>query len=325
LAFDPIWLDSTHRYVAFIASSDHTIQDTNLMSKPIFRLVDSLPENNLTVKSLKALDFVAPGQWTNLVGFEHTIKVISGESDQAMIQKIGERAIALYNDKKQGYQRAVWLYQTVESMSNVLGFTALVNKVGEKVHLLGFLNRITPKADKAQGIDFSVKLVTELLAYTAINGIPGDSIGDFVKGLTHYKDEALMRMAALICFDGIIPLGPDYIEKALNFLKVGGPSALEENDSFQRIKSVIPGSGTAEQLGLLQKSVDSVSGWMNSFSKQHDLSAPKIVDNLKHFIQITDDRLDFVAALIDETTDYYEHTGIQSVARSLIERAVNEI
>ena len=35
--------------------------------------------------------------------------------------------------------------------------------------------------------------------------------------------------------------------------------------------------------------------------------------------------LHFVAAFIDETTDYYEHTGIQSVARSLIERAVNEI
>ena len=121
------------------------------MSKPIFKLVDSLPENNLTVKMLKALDFVAPGQWKNLVGFEHTIKVVSGETDQAMIQKIGERAIALYNDKKQGYQRAVWLYQTVESMSNVLGFTALMNKVGEKIHLLRFLNHITPKADKAQG------------------------------------------------------------------------------------------------------------------------------------------------------------------------------
>ena len=78
------------------------------MSKSIYKLVDSLPENNLTVKMLKALDFVVPGQWKNLVGFEHTIKVLSGESDQAMIQKIGERAIALYNDKKQGYQRAAW-------------------------------------------------------------------------------------------------------------------------------------------------------------------------------------------------------------------------
>ncbi len=295
------------------------------MSKPIFKLVDSLPENNLTVKMLKALDFVAPGQWKNLVGFEHTIKVVSGESDQAMIQKIGERAIALYNDKKQGYQRAVWLYQSVESMSNVLGFAALMNKVGEKIHLLRFLNRITPKADKAQGIDFSVKLVTELLAYTAINGIPGDSVGDFVKGLTNYKAEALMRMIALMTVDGILPLGPGYLDKALSFLQQGGPSALEENDSYQRIKSMIPGGSTVEQLGLIQKSVSSVSDWMTSFTKQHDLSADKILGSLRQFIEISDDRLDFVAAMIDETTDYYEHTGIQSVARSLVERAVNEI
>jgi hypothetical protein len=295
------------------------------MSKPIFRLVDSLPDNNLTVKMLKALDFVAPGEWKNLVGFEHTIKVLTGETDQAMIQKIGERAIALYNDKKQGYQRAVWLYQTVESMSNVLGFTALVNKIGEKIHLLRFLNRITPKADTAQGIDFSVKLVTELLAYTAINGIPGDSIGDFVKGLTNYKGEALIRMVALMTVDGLVPLGPDYVSKALGFLQKGGTTALEQNDAYQRIKSAIPGGSTVEQLGLISKSLSSVSDWMTSFTKQHDLSAAKVLSSLKHFIDITDDRLDFVAAMIDETTDYYEHTGIQSVARSLIERAVNEI
>jgi hypothetical protein len=295
------------------------------MSKPIFKLVDSLPENNLTVKMLKALDFVAPGQWKNLVGFEHTIKVLTGETDQAMIKKIGERAIALYNDKKQGYQRAVWLYQTVESMSNVLGFTALMSKIGEKIHLLRFLNHITPKADKAQGIDFSVKLVVELLAYTAINGIPGDSVGDFVKGLTNYKDEALMRMVALMTVDGILPLGPGYLDKALSFLQKGGPSALEEHDSYQRIKGMIPGGSTVEQLGLIQKSVSSVSDWMTSFTKQHDLSADKILTGLRQYIEITDDRLDFVAAMIDETTDYYEHTGIQSVARSLVERAVNEI
>jgi hypothetical protein len=295
------------------------------MSKPIYKLVDHLPENNLTVKMLKALDFVSPGQWRNLVGFEHTIRALTGETDEAMIQKVGERAIALYNDKRQGYQRAVWLYQTVESLSNVLGFTALMSKVGEKIHLLRFLHRITPKADTAQGIDFSVKLVTELVAYTAINGIPGDSIGDFVKGLTHYKDEALMRMIALICVDGILPLGPNYVDKALSFLQKGGTSALEQNDSYQRVKSVIPGGSTAEQLGLIQKSVGSVADWMNSFTKQHNLDAQKILSNLKRFVELTDDRLDFVAAFIDETTDYYEHTGIQSVARSLIERAVNEI
>ena len=52
---------------------------------------------------LDAVDAVAPGQWRNIVGFENTIKVITGETDQDLIQKIGERAIRLYNDRSQGY------------------------------------------------------------------------------------------------------------------------------------------------------------------------------------------------------------------------------
>jgi len=40
---------------------------------------------------------------------------------------------------------------------------------------LGF-KPITPKADKAQTIDLSLKLVAELVAFCQINGIPGDSI-----------------------------------------------------------------------------------------------------------------------------------------------------
>jgi hypothetical protein len=36
------------------------------------------------------------------------------------------------------------------------------------------------------------------------------------------------------------------------------------------------------------------------------------------FIQIADDNLDFVAAFLDQSTNYYEHTGIQTVTRKLI-------
>ena len=79
------------------------------MSKPIYKIVDELPATNMTVRMLQALDWVVPGQWKNVVGFENTVKEVTGESDQAFIQKVGERAIALYNDKSQGYQRALWL------------------------------------------------------------------------------------------------------------------------------------------------------------------------------------------------------------------------
>jgi hypothetical protein len=296
-----------------------------MSATPIFKLVDSLPENNLTTKSLHALDFVAPGQWRNLVGFENTIKVITGEADQALIQKIGERAIALYNDRSQGYQRAVWLYQTAESTSNALGSAALANKVGERFHILSLLSKVTPKADKAQSIDFSVKLVVELVAFCMRNGLPGDSLGDFVKSLTHYKDEALIRMAALICFDGLLPLGPDYLSKLIDMLGQSGPAQLEENPTYKRVHSLLPGGVTKDKLGFIQKSMGSVQSWMASFTTGHNLTPATIVANLKTFLDVTDDRLDYVAAFLDLTTNYYEHTGIQSVARSLIERAVNEV
>ena len=37
------------------------------------------------------------------------------------------------------------------------------------------------------------------------------------------------------------------------------------------------------------------------------------------------DRLDYAAAIIDMSTNYFLHTGTQSVARSLIARAANEV
>ncbi len=296
-----------------------------MSATPIFELVDKLPENNLTTKALHALDFVAPGQWRNLVGFEKTIQVLTGETDQALIQKIGERAIQLYNDRSQGYQRAIWLYHMAESMSNALGVAALANKVGERFHILSLFSKITPKSDKAQTIDFSVKLVVELVAFCQINGLPGDSIGDFVKSLTHYQDEALIRMAALICFDGLLPLGPDYLNKLLSLLGQSGPAQLEENATFQRVRSLVPGGEPKGQFGFIQRSMGSVKDWMAGFTTQHALTPTKVLDGLKGFLDVTGDRLDYVAAFLDLTTNYFEHTGTQSVARSLIERAVNEI
>jgi hypothetical protein len=296
-----------------------------MSATPIFKLVDDLPKDNLTTKMLHALDFVAPGQWRNLVGFEETIRVITGESDQALVQKIGERAIQLYNDRSQGYQRAVWLYQTAESVSNTMGAAALANKVGNRYKIASLLTKITPKADKAQSIDFSVKLVVELVAFCQRNGLPGDSIGDFVKSLLHYKDEALIRMAALICVDGLLPLGPNYLEKLLSVIGQSGPAELQGNTTFQRVHSLVPGGDPKGQLGFIQQSMGSVKNWMSDFTTQHSLTQDKVLGSLHGFLDAADSRLDYVAAFLDLTTNYYEHTGIQSVARSVIERAVNEI
>lgn len=295
------------------------------MSKPIQDLVDDLPTNNLTVSMLRSLDFVAPGEWQNTTGFVNTIRTVTGETDESLIQQIGERAIYLYNDRSQGYQRAMWLYQTVDSTDKALGAAALANKVGERIPLLGFLNKVTPKADKAQTIDLCLKLVAELVAFCQINGIPGDSIGDFVASLGEYSGESLMRMVALVCVDGLIPLGPDFIQRALLTLNQTTPQELEKNTTFQNINDAIPGNNSAGKLNFIGESFDSVKGWMSDLVISRGLTPQKVVDNLQQFMQFADDKLDYLAAFLDVSTNYYEHTGTQTLARRLIERAVAEI
>ncbi|NJN02097.1 MAG: hypothetical protein HC873_08670 [Leptolyngbyaceae cyanobacterium SL_1_1] len=295
------------------------------MSKSIYELVDELPERNMTVYALRSLDFALPGEWDNVIGFENTIGKVTGETNEALIQQIGERAIQLFNDKSQGYQRALWLYQTIDKTGGALGTAALANKVGEKVPFLGFLNQITPKAEKAQTIDLSLKLVTEVVAFCQINGIPGDSIGDFVRALGDYSGESLMRMAALVSFDGIVPLGPNFIRQAGSVLNRLGPKELEENSAFQRLRDLIPGKSTAQQLGFIEASFNSTKDWMGSFVAQKGITPEKITRSFQKFVDIADDKLDYFGAFLDISTNYYEHTGVQTLARRLVERAIAEI
>jgi hypothetical protein len=295
------------------------------VSKPIFELVDQLPTSNMTTRALKSLDFVIPGEWDNLVGFKNTIRTVTGEEDEELIQEIGDRAVYLFNDRSQGYQRALWLYQTIDSAGSALGAAALANKIGEKVPLLGFLSNLTPKPNKAQSIDLSLKLVVEVVAFCQINGIPGDSIGDFLGALGDYGGESLMRMAALVCFDGLIPLGPDFIMKVQSVLSGMGPSDLEDNPGFSRIKDSIPGDDSQSKLGFIGESFGSVSGWMRDFVADKGLTPEVVTNNLQNFIEFTDDKLDYLGAFLDVSTNYYEHTGIQTLARRLIERASAEI
>ncbi|MGL6341075.1 MAG: hypothetical protein ACRC80_18295 [Waterburya sp.] len=296
------------------------------MSESIFELVDKLPSNNITTMMLRSLDSIVPGEWENTVGFVNTIRKVTGETDENLIQQIGDRAVWLYNDKSQGYRRAMWLYQSVDSADKALGSAALANKVGNKIPLLGgLLTKVTPNPEKAQALDLCIKLVVELVAFCQINGIPGDSIGDFVNALADYSGESLMRMTALVCVDGLIPLGPDFLLKAQSTLGGIGPKELESNSTFNGVKESIPGGNTKGQLDFIGRSFDSVKSWMADFVSSKNLTPEKVMQNLQSFLEFSDDKLDYVAAFIDVSTNYYEHTGTQTLARRLIERAFDEI
>lgn len=294
------------------------------MSKKIYEIVDKLPTGGLTVMALKSLDTFIPGQWENLTGFDNTIKTVTGETDEAMVTAIGERAVALFNDKSQGYQRALWLYQTVDSASGMLGTAALANRIGQDT-FLGFLKNLTPKPEKAQTIDLSVKLVTEVVAFCQINGIPGDSLGDFLKALGDYGSESLMRMTALVAFDGVIPLGADFSSKVLSAMKNMSPSELEKNQTFKGVQEDIPGNDSKGKLSFITESFEATRGWMDKLVAEKGITQSRVVDNLSHFLEGSKTKLDYLGAFLDISVKYYEHTGVQTLARRLIERAVAEL
>lgn len=285
------------------------------MSDSIVELVDSLASDNMTVKVLNALDFVVPGEWENTVGFDNMIEVVTGESDPDTILDIKNKAIELYNDEDNGYQGAIWFYQTIDSADKALGTAAMANKIGEKIGLFGFLNKLTPKADTTQSVDLCLKIVAELIAYSKLNGLDILKPGEFVAELSdNYKGPGLMRMAALVAIDGLLPLGPDFLQKVQDMLTNDGGS-FEDNAVFGAIGNFIPGD---DKLGFIGDTFGAVSGWMENLVGSVGLTPEGIFESIGGFIEFSDDSLDFVAAFLDQATNYYEHTGIQTVARRLI-------
>ena len=58
---------------------------------------DRLPTAGITIGALKALDWVAPGQWDNVVGFENMLSAYTGESDPSLLQQVSDRALQLFD------------------------------------------------------------------------------------------------------------------------------------------------------------------------------------------------------------------------------------
>lgn len=290
------------------------------MAESIVDLVDNLPSNNMTVKVLKALNYIVPGEWENVVGFDNTIGKITGETKPKKIKKIREKAIELYDDKKNGYQTAIWLYQTLDSTDKAVGAAALADKVGDTFSFIPFLKQLTPKADTLQSIDLKLKLVAELIAYCKLNGLTL-SPQKFAASLKeNYQNEALMRMVALVCIDGVLPLGANFVSKIEN--DITQRENLENNPAFSAVTQLIPSS---DKKSFINESFLAVENWMNNLTNSVGLNRESISSHLSNFIQIADDKLDYLAAFLDTSTNYFEHTGIQTVARKLIKQAYQEV
>lgn len=291
----------------------------------LHQALSGLPTNNLTVKMLRVAGNLTGAEWENITDLEQLIGKVTGETDQKLIQTIGERAVKLYADPKERYQRAMRIYRLVDDFDKLVGVASMAGQVGERVSFLKFLDRLVPKDEKLQAVDAGAKLLAELAAFTAINGIPGDSVGDFARSLANSANEDRLRVATWVVVEGVLPFGPDFLQLIERQISAMGSGDLQRSALFQKVGEVMPESSPDQRKNLLLRTLSESSGWMQSLVASRGLTREAIGQKLGSIVDIGDRGLDFVAAAIDAGTNYFEHTGTQSVARQIVKRAYGEI
>jgi hypothetical protein len=292
------------------------------MTETLNEALDSLPGTSLTTILLGALDVFVPGEWENITSLEAMAKSVTG--DDSVVQQVGERAIALFADPEQGYQRAATVFRMVDHESTVAGVASALDMIGDRVNALSWLHAITPKHDTTQGIDAGVKLLSEMVAFCLTSGIPGDSVSDFAGAIVDYGKEEKMRLASWLAFDCVLPFGPEFLGKVMDAVRGLDPNDLPGHAVLSKIADYMPGDW-ADKKRTLESTVESVGGHLESLASSSNITRESVLDRIRGYVELSDDKLDAAAAMIDSLTNTFEHTGIQTVARRVVSRAYGEI
>ena len=294
------------------------------MSSVLERL-DRLPRRNLTVLAIKGLSILVPGGWQNITRADDLIGDVLGSADPELIRQVRARADLLSRARHEGYGRALSLYDAVNRSQKAAGGLRLLANIGGALPLVKRVADLTPTSETLQAADLSLKVAAEMLAFTQVNGLPGDSFGDFAAALGEYAGEARIRMAALICFDALLPLGDQALQRLDGLLGGVSQRDLHQLPAYGGLASMLPGRGDGAHLTFLRRGVDQWLGWAGGFSSKLGLSGQKAVQALESTLGPWQGSFQQMATFLDAFTDTYQHTGVQAVARRLVERAAAEI
>ena len=300
------------------------------MATPIEAL-EALPETGLTISALEALDFVVPGEWQNVRSFDALIAEVTGIDKPGVVAAVRRRAEQLQTTDLR-YAQAIQIYTLVDTVDQVAAGAAVASKVGGLLGSLGgslgFLEKITPKPETTQSIDAGLKLIAELVAFGRLNGMPNTSpegLARFAGALTDYGRYDLMRIAAWVVFDGLLPLGPDFVAKLTSNFKGLASDKLVGHDAFKSLSAQLPGATASEKQAFIVKTLDSTAEWITGFVEEKGLTQEKIMGQLKGSLSLAQGSMDYVAAAIDASTNHTTHTGTQTVARALARHSYEQV
>ena len=295
------------------------------MSATVLERLERLPRRNLTVLALRGISTLVPGGWQNQTSPEELISDVLGSDDLELVQQVRARADELSRARHEGYRRALSLYDAVNRSQKAAGGLRVLANVAGALPLVKRLAVLTPASQTLQAVDLSLKVAAEMLAFTQVNGLPGDSFAAFGDSLREYSGEARVRMAALVCFDALLPLGDNALHRLDDLLGQVGSRELHQLPSYAGMASLLPGRGDAAHLSFVRRGVDQWLGWADGFVGDLGLSGQRAVRALEATIGPWHGGMEQLATFLDAFTDTYSHTGEQAVARRLVERAAAEI
>jgi hypothetical protein len=295
------------------------------MSATVLERLERLPRRNLTVLALRGISTLVPGGWQNQTSPDELISDVLGSDDPELVQQVRARADQLSRARHEGYRRALSLYDAVNRSQKSAGGLRVLANVAGALPLVKRLAVLTPASQTLQAVDLSLKVAAEMLAFTQVNGLPGDSFGAFTDSLNEYAGEARVRMAALVCFDALLPLGDNALHRLDGLLGQVSNRDLHQLPSYAGMASLLPGRGDAAHMGFLRRGVDHWLGWADGFVGDLGLNGQRAVRALETTIGPWHGGMEQLAMFLDAFTDTYSHTGVQAVARRLVERAVAEI
>jgi hypothetical protein len=297
----------------------------------VITALEALPQSGVTPTVLQTLDKVVPGAWSNVTRFDDLVAEILKESSlpatPGLIAEVRKRALALEAANPR-FGQAVAVYTLVDTVDTVAAGAVAAAKVGSLFSSLGFLQDLTPKPDTTQAIDAGAKLIAEMIAFGLTNGVPSmsvDGIARFTGALADYARYDLIRVAAWVTFDGLVPLGPDFVSKIVGTWKGLAQDQLMGNAAFAKLASQVPGNSAAEKQAFVVQALDQTGAWVSRFVKEKGLTQESTLKQVQAALGVADGGLDYVAAAIDASTTYFSHTGTQTVARALARRALHEL
>jgi len=291
----------------------------------VIQALEALPTSGATVTALNTLDAIVPGEWKNNTSFDAVVAEVCGPDAPPKLRlQVAHRARSLQLREGERFARALQIYGLVDTVDKLAAGAAVAGKAADLFGSLGFLKKFTPKPETTQALDAGLKLVAEMLAFGQMNGMPSmdaDGLARFAGAIADYGRYDLMRLAAWVVFDGVIPLGPNFIQSITGTWRGMATDALASNGVFKAIAGQLPGGSVAEKQGFIVQTLDTTGDWVNRFIEDKGITREGALAQVQSVLGVAEGGLDYVAAAIDASTNYFTHTGTQTVARALARQA----